>query len=56
MAIGDRSKGGSQFAGNSGLLEDDTATFTRVTEDMVRTYPEQGLWIQQRWKRELYHS
>ncbi len=53
--MGDRLKGGPQFAGNSGLLEDDPLTFVWVTEEMVRTYPEQRLWFQQRWKRELYH-
>jgi KDO2-lipid IV(A) lauroyltransferase len=28
----------------------DTQKFTRIVEDMVRRYPEQWLWLHQRWK------
>jgi KDO2-lipid IV(A) lauroyltransferase len=27
-----------------------TQNFTRVVEDMVRRYPDQWLWVHQRWK------
>jgi KDO2-lipid IV(A) lauroyltransferase len=35
-------------------VEDNTALFTRAIEDMVRAYPEQWLWIHQRWKQRPY--
>jgi KDO2-lipid IV(A) lauroyltransferase len=37
-------------------VENNTAAFTRVIEDMIRTYPEQWLWIHQRWKQKPYDS
>lgn len=32
-----------------------TQRFTKVIEDTVRKYPEQWLWVHQRWKTQLCH-
>ena len=35
-------------------IEDNTALFTRTIEDMVRTHPDQWLWMHRRWKQMPY--
>jgi KDO2-lipid IV(A) lauroyltransferase len=35
-------------------VEENTAAFTKVIENMVRAHPEQWLWIHQRWKQRPY--
>jgi Kdo2-lipid IVA lauroyltransferase/acyltransferase len=35
-------------------IEDNTALFTRVIENIIRAYPEQWLWLHQRWKQRPY--
>ena len=31
-------------------IEDNTALFTRIIEDMVRAHPDQWLWMHRRWE------
>jgi Kdo2-lipid IVA lauroyltransferase/acyltransferase len=35
-------------------IEDNTALFTRTIEDMVRSHPDQWLWMHRRWKQRPY--
>ncbi len=37
-------------------LENNTLAYNRVIEDFIRLYPDQWLWVHQRWKTKSYHS